>query len=39
MKEIEAEKIRIYEFPDSDEDDDDNKLNKLKVNQQIVAFN
>jgi len=30
MKEIEAEKIRIYEFPDSDEDDDDNKLNKLK---------
>ncbi len=37
MKEIEANEIRIYEFPDS-EDDEDSEFDKLKVEDGITEM-
>ena len=34
MKEIQEHKIKIYEFPDTDDDEDSKLIRKIKVNKQ-----
>lgn len=39
MKEIQEHKIKIYEFPDVDEDEDNKLVRKIKVMKDAVLFN
>lgn len=38
MKEIQEHKIKIYEFPDVDEDEDNKLVRKIKVMKDAVLF-
>lgn len=38
MKEIQEHKIKIYEFPDTEDDEDNKLIRKIKVRQQTVLL-
>lgn len=38
MKEIQEHKIKIYEFPDTEDDEDNKLIRKIKVTDQTVLL-